>query len=150
MQQVNVYIEQVFQGNFKCGDGKLSVVLEVETAKGIVTREHYKGYRGTTKNRLAILACIEALSHVKKPCEIKIFIDSPYMQTSSRWLAGWVKEGLDGRKNADLWKKYYKLSSNHLVTVESTKANEYSPAMRMQLGVKEMVIIEDYQPENEV
>lgn len=72
------------------------------------------------------------------------------MQTSSRWLAGWVKEGLDERKNADLWKKYYKLSSNHLITVESTKVNEYSPAMRMQLGVKEMVIIEDYQPENEV
>lgn len=150
MQQVNAYIEQVFQGNFKCGNGKLSVVLEMETAKGIVTREHYKGYRGTSKNRLAILACIEALTHIIKACEVNIFINSSYMETSAKWLDNWVKEGLSQRKNGDLWEKYIKLAEKHLVTVKNQQRNSYSPAMKVQLGMKEIIWLEDYQPENEV
>ncbi|MBR3770717.1 MAG: hypothetical protein IKL07_00455 [Clostridium sp.] len=150
MQQINVYIEQQFIGNFKAGDGKFSVVLELNKDGRPRTREHYRGYRGTTKNRLAILSCIEALNHITKPCEITIFIDSPYMQTSSRWLESWIKEGLEGRKNADLWAKYYKLSSQHLITIENKKVNDYSPAMRMQLGIKEIVTFDDYIPENEI
>ena len=150
MQQVNIYIEHQFTGNFGAGVGKFSVVLELETEKGTVTREHYKGYRGTTKNRLAILACIEALSHFTKACETIIHIDSPYMEVSSRWLERWIREGLEERKNGDLWEKYYRLSSKHLVTIKNEKRNTYSPAMRMQLETKEMLMLEDYQPGNEI
>ena len=150
MQQVSAYIEQSFQGNFKEGDGKYSIVLELETAKGIVTREHYRGYRNTSKNRLAILACIEALEHITKPCEVNIFLSSPYMETSSRWLNKWVKEGLENRKNGDLWKKYRAVAEKHLVTVKNQKQNSYSPAMKVQLGMKEMIWLEDYRPENEI
>ncbi len=150
VQQVNIYIEQQFTGNFKAGNGKYSIVLELETTKGTITREHYKGYRGTTKNRLAILACIEALSHLTKPCEVTIRLYSPYMEQSAKWLESWVRQGLDDKKNSDLWKKYYKLSLQHLVTVKNEKTNTYTPAMKMQLETKEMLILEDYQPENEV
>lgn len=150
VQQVNVYIEQSFQGNFKEGDGKYSIVLELETSKRIVTREHYKGYRSTSKNRLAILACIEALEHITKPCEVNIFLNSPYMETSSRWLNDWVKEGLDKRKNGDLWEKYRAAAERHLVTIKNEKVNSYTPAMKVQLGMKEIIMIEDHQSENEV
>lgn len=150
VQQVNVYIEQSFQGNFREGDGKYSIVLELETAKGIVTREHYKGYRSTSKNRLAILACIEALEHITKPCEVNIFLNSPYMETSSRWLNEWVKEGLENRKNGDLWEKYRAVAEKHLVTIKNQKINSYTPAMKIQLGVKKIIMLTDYQPQNEI
>ena len=149
LQKIDVYIEQIYSGNFKNGEGRFSVVLEVMKDGKPITREHYRGYKGTTKNRLPLLACIEALKHIKKACEIEIHIDSPYMVASTRLLDGWVKEGLEKHKNADLWKKYLDLAEQHLITISQEKRNEYSPAMRVQLGMKELCMIEDFREENE-
>lgn len=149
LEKIDIYIEQAYSGNFATGQGKFSVVLEVIKNDQPVTREHFKGYKNTTKNRLPILACIEALKYIKKPCEIEIHIDSPYMAASIRLLDRWTKEGLDNHKNADLWKKYIELAEQHLISITQEKRNEYSPAMKIQLGVKEILMIEDYREENE-
>ena len=149
MQKVNVYIEQQYSGNFGAGVGKFSIVLELETNKGIVTREHYRGYKGTTKNRLALLACIEALKHITKTCEIKFFIDSPYVVGSIDVLEEWIRKG-DKKKNWDLWTKYHELASKHMISFENMRENAYTPAMKIQLGIQEMIMVQDYRPENEV
>lgn len=149
MQKVNIYIDQWFTGNFGCGDGKFSVLLEVETQKGTRTREHYRGYTGTSKNRLAILACIEALSHMTQPCSVMIHIDSPYMVASADRLTEWKQQGIENRKNGDLWKKYIELEEKHLVSFVYEKKNPYTPAMKIQINTREIIITEDYRPENE-
>ena len=148
LEKIDIYIEQIYSGNFKNGEGKFSVVLEVIKNDKPITREHYKGYKGTTKNRLPLLACIEALKYIKQPCEIEIHIDSPYMTASIRLLDGWIKDGIEKHKNADLWQKYIELAEQHLITITQEKRNQYSPAMKVQLGIKEILLIEDYREED--
>lgn len=150
MQQVNIYIDQQFNGNFKSGDGRFSVVLEVQTEKGPVTRVHYKGYTGTSKNRLAILACTTALEYMKRPCKVTIHIDSPYVTVSADKLEEWQEQGIEKHKNYDLWKKYIDLARIHMVNFVQAKENQYSPAMRVQMNVAEFITLEDYRPENEM
>lgn len=149
LQKVDIYIEQIYSGNFKNGEGRFSIVLEIIREGTPITKEHFRGYKGTSKQRLGILACIEALKCMKEACEIQIHIDCPYVSGSISFLEKWQKEGWENRKNKDLWMKYIELSSKHLVTVVNEKHNQYSPAMKVQLGMKELVLIEDWREENE-
>lgn len=149
VQQIDVYIEQVWSGNFASGTGKFSIVLELKKDGQLYTKEHFKGYKGTSKNRLPILACIEMLKCMKVPCEIKAHIDSPYMTGAMPFLDGWKKD-LKSHKNADLWEKYIELAEPHTIEFIQEKHNEYSPAMKVQIEVKEILLIEDYRPEDQI
>lgn len=150
LQKVDIYIDQVYSGNFKNGEGKYSIVLEVIKDGQPVTKEHFRGYKGTSKNRLPLLACIDALKCMKVACEIKFHVDSPsYIIGSLSFLEKWKKEGLEKHKNADLWEKYMALADKHLISFEQEKHNQYTPAMRFQIGVKEIAMIEDYREENQ-
>ncbi len=82
---------------------------------GVLMRagEHEKtlfgGEAHTTNNRMELLAVIEALRLLKRPCRIVIHTDSQYVQKGiSEWLANWKRRGwrtADRKpvKNADLW-----------------------------------------------
>lgn len=153
MRKIDIYITQNFKGKMESGEGKFYIVLELIDNEGVPhTREHLKGYTGTTKNRLALLACIEALSHVTESCEITIHIDSQYMAGNegriSRWeAAGWIS-GQGQVKNQDLWKKYRAAAGNHVVTIVAEKKHSYQGASYVQLK-KEIEMIEDRREEDE-
>lgn len=150
MQKISIFIDLEYKGSFGCGEGKFSIVLEAIKNEQIATKQHFRGYRNTTKNRVALLACIDALSYVKVPCEIDIHIYSPYVVGSVNLLDKWQQEGIEKRKNADLWKKYIEKSKQHLISFVNEKANQYTPAMDVQRQINEFAMQEDYREENEL
>ena len=64
----------------------------------------------TTNNRMELLAAVEALKSLKRPCQVDLHTDSEYLRRGvTEWLAGWKAHGwrTSGKKavkNQDLWR----------------------------------------------
>ena len=77
------------------------------------------GEEETTNNRMELTAVIEALSAVKRPVPMTVYLDSQYVKNGiDSWIAGWKRKGwrtASGQpvKNVDLWKKLDQLVSTH-------------------------------------
>jgi len=60
---------------------------------------------------MELQAVIEALSALKRPCAVQLYLDSQYVrQGITGWIAGWKKKGwrtANGQpvKNVDLWQR---------------------------------------------
>ncbi len=67
------------------------------------------GEKETTNNRMEMMAAIEALKALKRPCNIHLHTDSSYLRDGiTKWIHGWKKNGwrtADKKpvKNQDLW-----------------------------------------------
>ena len=82
-------------------------------------RELFGGEPATTNNRMELLAVIEGLRALKKPCRVAVYTDSQYVQKGmTQWLEGWkaknfkVKGG-GFRPNHDLWRALDALAATH-------------------------------------
>ncbi|XOT95367.1 ribonuclease HI [Alcaligenes pakistanensis] len=77
------------------------------------------GEPDTTNNRMELMAVIEALKALKRPCQVRVHTDSQYVQKGmNEWLPGWKARGwrtADKKpvKNADLWQELEKLAAKH-------------------------------------
>ena len=73
----------------------------------------------TTNNRMEMMAVIEALRLLKKPCIIRIVTDSNYVvKGMTQWLPVWIKRNwLNKQKkpvlNRDLWETLLDVSKPH-------------------------------------
>jgi ribonuclease HI len=74
-------------------------------------KELFGGELGTTNNRMEMMAVIEALGALKRPCHVALHIDSQYvLKGITEWLAGWKAKGWKTAakqpvKNVDLWQR---------------------------------------------
>jgi ribonuclease HI len=74
-------------------------------------KELWGGERNTTNNRMELMAVIEALSVLKRPCTIDLYVDSEYVRKGiTEWIHGWKKKGWvtaakQPVKNAELWRQ---------------------------------------------
>jgi ribonuclease HI len=114
--KVEIYTDGACSGN--PGPGGWGAVL--------IYGEHEKQLSGgepeTTNNRMELTAVIEALSLLKRPCEVTLTTDSKYVADSvtKGWVYGWQKRGWkkgDGKPalNPDLWEKLLPLLKMHEV-----------------------------------
>lgn len=61
---------------------------------------------------MEMMAVIEALRQLKRPCKVRLFTDSVYvMKGITEWVPGWLKKNwMTAQKkpvqNRDLWKKF--------------------------------------------
>lgn len=65
---------------------------------------------------MAVIAALEVLK--KKNLELIIYSDSQYVVNSveKKWLEGWIRNDFKGgKKNKDLWKRYYQLSKDYKI-----------------------------------
>lgn len=91
---------------------------------GHVEKEFFGGEALTTNNRMEMTAVIEALSALKRPCDIALYIDSKYvLQGITEWLPGWKAKGWKTAakqpvKNVDLWQKLDALVNTSGHTIE--------------------------------
>jgi len=82
----------------------------------------YGGQAHTTNNRMELLAVIEALRALTRPCAVVLHTDSQYvMRGMTEWLPnwkrrGWVTAGRTPVKNADLWQALDELVQGHQVS----------------------------------
>ena len=81
----------------------------------------YGGEPATTNNRMELMAVIEGLRALKRPCTVDIYTDSKYvMQGMSEWISGWKARGWKtaGKqpvKNVDLWQALDAETARHQV-----------------------------------
>ena len=133
--KVTIYTDGACQNN--PGPGGFGIVLMFEDSTGKVHQKNIaKGYQNTTNNRMELLAVIEALNSLSKPCNIQLYSDSKYVIDSinQKWLDGWQAKNwkLNTKnpvKNIDLWKKYLLASKDHdieFIWVKGHNANKYN------------------------
>ena len=127
---VTIYTDGSCIGN--PGPGGWAAILMAENSKGKQTREMSGGEADTTNNRMELMAVINALSSLKKPCHGKLYSDSSYVVNSitKGWMAGWKKAGWHkkgGLANADLWKQLDELLQKHDIMFIWVKGHADNP-----------------------
>jgi ribonuclease HI len=84
-------------------------------------RELSGGDLATTNNRMELMAAIQALETLNRPCRVELHTDSQYVRTGvSEWLAGWKARGWKTAakapvKNEDLWRRLDEARARHTV-----------------------------------
>jgi ribonuclease HI len=85
-------------------------------------REMTGGAPDTTNNRMEMMAVIEGLKALKKPCHVKIHSDSALIVNTFKkgwiksWLQrGWKKSNKKPVENRDLWEKMLKAMEPHTI-----------------------------------
>jgi ribonuclease HI len=105
MNTITVYTDGACKGN--PGPGGWGVLLK----SGAHEKELYGGEHETTNNRMEMMAVIRALEALKRPCQVKLHLDSKYvLQGITEWLPGWKAKGWKTAnkqpvKNMDLWQQ---------------------------------------------
>ena len=84
-------------------------------------RELCGGEHETTNNRMELMAVIEGLSALQRPCEVKVTSDSTYvLKGIQEWMPNWKKRGWKTAskkpvKNVDLWQQLDQLVELHSI-----------------------------------
>ena len=105
MNSVRIYTDGACKGN--PGPGGWGVVLLC----GTVEKELFGGELSTTNNRMELTAVIQALAALKRPCQVRLYLDSEYVRKGiTEWLPGWKARGWRTAarqpvKNVDLWQR---------------------------------------------
>lgn len=147
---VNIYIDTYHTGHLKKGTGTYSIVLEYMKAEQVpVTREYIEGLTGTTKYRTELTACIDALEHMLKICDINIIINSKYVTqaiNTNTWFK-WLSTGSNAKnrpvKNLDLWELLFERADKYPVTFTYAAKNQYTDVMRNRMVHYEIKYKED-------
>ncbi len=113
MTDVTIYTDGAARGN--PGPGGYGTIL----MSGGRTKELSAGYRLTTNNRMELMAVIAGFEALKKVnLNITIYSDSQYIvkALNEGWLNKWLATNFSGgKKNKDLWVKFYNLYKEHRV-----------------------------------
>ena len=116
MQQVTIYTDGACKGN--PGPGGWGVWLQ----SGRHEKELFGSEAVTTNNRMELMAVIEALQALKRPCKVDLYLDSQYVrQGITEWIHGWKAKGWKTAakqpvKNADLWQLLDEQCNRHDIT----------------------------------
>lgn len=131
LPQVTIYTDGACKGN--PGPGGWGALLQYSGKSAPVEKEIYGGELQTTNNRMELMAAIEALRLLKRPCQIAFYIDSQYVrQGMLEWMTNWKKNGWKNAqkkpvKNADLWQALDVLSQSHVIEWHWVKGHAGHP-----------------------
>ena len=115
MDKVEIFTDGACKGN--PGPGGWGAWLK----NGEHEKEICGGELNTTNNRMELMAVIEALAALTRPCDVVLHTDSQYVQKGiSEWIHGWKKRGWktaakEPVKNADLWQALDAAQARHQV-----------------------------------
>ena len=129
MNSVEIYTDGACKGN--PGPGGWGALLK----SGSTEQELFGGEAQTTNNRMEMMAVIEALRALKKPCEVSLHVDSQYvLKGMTEWLPGWKAKGWRTAakqpvKNVDLWQALDDLvnGSGHRITWHWVRGHDGNP-----------------------
>ena len=113
MNEVEIYTDGACRGN--PGPGGWGVWM----IAGGHEEELFGGDADTTNNRMELMAVIEALRALKRPCKVILHTDSQYVQKGiSEWIHKWKARGwrtADKKlvKNVDLWMELDQARAQH-------------------------------------
>ena len=123
--QLTIYTDGSSRGN--PGPGGYGAIL----IWGSSRKELSAGYRHTTNNRMELLGVITALEALtKKNIQATIYTDSQYIvkAVNEKWLEKWVRTNFaGGKKNKDLWMRFYALAKDFHLTFKWVKGHANNP-----------------------
>jgi ribonuclease HI len=105
MNTIDIYTDGACKGN--PGPGGWGVLLK----SGGTEKELFGGEENTTNNRMEMMAVIQALEALKRPCKVNLYLDSKYvLQGITEWIHGWKARGWrtaskEPVKNMELWQR---------------------------------------------
>ncbi|WP_066827514.1 ribonuclease HI [Sphingomonas mali] len=115
LSHVEIATDGACKGN--PGPGGWGVLIRM----GSREKELSGGEKLTTNNRMELMAAIEGLNALKRPCRVTLSTDSRYvMDGLTKWIHGWRKNGwktADKKpvKNAELWQALIDAAAPHRV-----------------------------------
>lgn len=113
MTVVELFTDGACRGN--PGPGGWGAILRTDSGE----REIHGGEARTTNNRMEMMAAIEGLSALKRPCRVNVYTDSEYLRSGiTEWLPRWKQRGwrtADRKpvKNEDLWRRLEAAAARH-------------------------------------
>ena len=126
-EAVEIWTDGACKGN--PGPGGWGALLKI----GAVEKTLHGGEPLTTNNRMEMLAVIEALGALKRPCKVLLHVDSQYvMKGMTEWIHGWKQRGwrtADKKpvKNADRWLRMDEEVAKHSITWKWVKGHAGDP-----------------------
>ena len=112
MNTIDIYTDGACKGN--PGPGGWGVLLKSDGTE----KELFGGELNTTNNRMEMMAVIQALEALKRPCKVNLFLDSKYvLQGITEWIVGWKARGWrtaskEPVKNVELWQRLDAIVTN--------------------------------------
>ena len=129
MNTIDIYTDGACKGN--PGPGGWGVWLK----SGDSEKELFGGEKNTTNNRMEMMAVIQALQALKRPCKVTLHVDSQYvLKGINEWLPGWKARGWrtaskEPVKNVELWQQLDTLvnSGEHEISWRWVKGHSGDP-----------------------
>jgi len=124
---VTIYTDGACSGN--PGPGGWGAILRY----GDHEKELNGGEADTTNNRMEMMAVIEALRALSKPCTIDLYTDSVYVKDGvTKWLDGWKARNWNSAskkpvKNRDLWERIDSEIQRHKINWHWVKGHAGHP-----------------------
>ncbi len=115
MSDVEIFTDGSCRGN--PGPGGWAALLRHGERERVISGAE----SSTTNNRMELMAAIQALESLKKPCRVTLTTDSQYVrQGITSWLAKWKANGWRTAskqpvKNQDLWMRLDEATTRHRV-----------------------------------
>ena len=128
------------------GPGGWGVILSYNG----IHKEMYGGEKLTTNNRMELMAAIQALEALTKPCSVQLNSDSSYvLKGITDWLPNWKKRDWKTAaktpvKNEDLWRRLEIAIEKHRIEWKWVKGhsgntgNEKADALAI-LGIDSLI-----------
>ena len=129
MNPVVIYTDGACKGT--PGPGGWGALLK----SGSTEKELYGGERETTNNRMELMAVIQGLQALKRPCAVSLHVDSLYvLKGMTEWLPGWKAKGWRTAakqpvKNVELWQRLDELvaGSGHAINWSWVRGHDGNP-----------------------
>ena len=122
---VIIYTDGASRGN--PGPGGYGTIL----MSGNNKKELSQGYKKTTNNRMELMAVLAGLEALKKEgLKVVVYSDSKYVvdAVEKGWLNTWIATDFKGgKKNKDLWLRFYHLSKKQFIRFAWVKGHADNP-----------------------
>lgn len=137
---VRMFLVTSYKG-IRRSDGWYHGLLEYRLRSGEPYTVKETGHlKDATAHQLALTGFSKALDRLGKPCEIEVYTDSRYLESTFRqqWLSRWKQEGWKNAKgepvkNAEQWQEICGKVASHSVNITFSEHTEYSEWQRMQM-----------------
>lgn len=126
-EKVGIWTDGACSGN--PGPGGWGAIL----VYGAKRKELSGGEPATTNNRMELMAAIQALEALTRPCNVDLYTDSAYVKGGiTSWLAVWKRNGwktADRKpvKNVELWQRLEAAASPHKIQWHWVKGHASDP-----------------------
>ncbi len=121
---VTIFTDGACSGN--PGPGGYGAILKY----GKITKEISGCEKETTNNRMEMMAVIQALRQLKRPCKVLVITDSSYViKGMTQWIKGWIKHNwMTSQKkpvlNRDLWEILLQMNQYHHIEWKWIKGHQ--------------------------